>query len=93
MSKVTINVTQRDIEQGAKMVAEKEFDLPKFSRSACCPIALAAKRKLGEVRVSAQYLFINGEIVPTNLPEEAQYFVREFDAGGEVEPFEFRIEI
>ena len=58
-----------------------------------CPVALALQRRLGAD------LFVDGfEVYKTlsggraRLPEEARLFAKAFDAGEEVEPFEFELD-
>lgn len=76
-----IKVTEYDIYRGCR---KSKSD---------CPIALAVTRTYGEkflVNGSTMYSMVLPESF--NLPESAINFVRKFDAGEKVEPFEFEVE-
>ena len=68
-----------------------EINNGKRCDSSNCPIALAIKREMpnSRVAVGCYYVVIDGEasILPTN----AAVFLRAFDCGDPVEPFEFEI--
>jgi hypothetical protein len=83
---LTISVTAENISAG-------------LARSSClCPIALAAMRATGKyVTVGSGRMSVWAESVDRphrdcvryNFPPEAAAFIRSFDAGRPVEPFEF----
>lgn len=83
MERIKVQVTAEDIKDG----------LP--HRCSQCPIALAIKRghNINDVQVApfghTELLFatVNGHSRP--LPPGAAQFVRDFDAGRDVSPFEF----
>ena len=79
-----VTVTADDIAQGT----------PGSVRS--CPIALAIDRATGNNgplwKVDGECAYRDDE--PDHmLPEAAREFVRSFDVGGYVEPFEFEVEV
>lgn len=77
---LTIDVTAEDIAAG------------KRSSGCDCPIALAAKRKLGRrdgVGVGSLAINIGGDW--SWLPQSARVFIRRFDDCRPVEPFSFEI--
>lgn len=86
--KVTITVTQTDIDAATQARLGLGYTAPK-----CCPIAQAINRRhhnwvVTETRVlDCDY---NGIAV---LPGPAMSFIRRFDSGQAVEPFEFEIEV
>ncbi len=76
--KVTINVTQEDIDKG------KQGD------SCKCPVALALRRIHPGARVGSLTLFIADDWVEST-PEVARKFISEFDNGRPVGPISFDI--
>lgn len=69
-------------------------DIDKGDRKSCynCPIALGANRAFGDkysARVENTTILI-GEF-RRSLPEAARRFVKLFDAGDHVDPFEFEL--
>lgn len=82
---VLISVTEDDIKNGKRM--DSKF----------CPIALACKRTemFGEhgVRVDHFKLFKRGSCLKYRLPFVAKAFIHRFDAGRNVEPFEFEVDL
>ena len=82
-----IQVTQQDIDNGLKGLCTH------------CPVALAFKRVIqgGSVEVGdAAYIFpynFDGPTVMITLPEFVHKFIRAFDSGNKVEPFEFECEV
>jgi hypothetical protein len=75
-----IIVTQQNIDNGGRMM------------KSCCPIALSLK-DAGKLGVSVDERYIKytdskGQHVET-LPQEATKFIKTFDNGGSVCPFEF----
>lgn len=78
------SVTQQDIDKGEKFSALND------------PIALAMTRKLelepGDVVVGMHYVCIDPWLTTVSLPVRAQRFIREFEDGDPVEPFEFEIQ-
>ena len=67
-------------------------------RSMCsCPVALAIERCTGRhiVEVSDEHvtIFEHGEFVNILLPLAAQEFIKRYDEGSPVEPFEFELEV
>ena len=87
--KVTINVTQDDIDNG--------------DREGCtCPIALAAARVLPprtHWHVGNSHIFmgepdgIGGSKPQIELPREARIFISRFDGGLRPEPFAFDLDV
>lgn len=89
MAKITITVTQEDIDKGRR-------------ESSCnCPIALAARRVFvnDSVRVSPFDLVLyakdDEEVRYRMLPQEAARFIEQFDHQGptQVKPFSFTVEV
>lgn len=80
MGRLTVNVTQEDIDAGRRCA-------PCF-----CPIALAASRATGEpITVTARSLWIYDERI-LSLPTNATDFMFRFDRGGYAVPFSFDID-
>jgi hypothetical protein len=77
MRKVIIKVTQQDIDRGIKGDCEK------------CPIGLAVQRCLTGMNLRKFYNSTEAQEQP--LPPIATEFMRKFDAGEVVTPFEFAI--
>jgi hypothetical protein len=82
MSTLVVSVTQDDINNGQR------------GNPWSCPIALAAKRALHEPELSVDGCHLNieeyGAMVGCfDLPDECSEFVRAFDDGEAVQPFEF----
>lgn len=78
-----IRVTARDIEKGAQ------------GDCGLCPIARATQRAFDTEKV---YVCANAVLVGSNwdywdLPKRAINFIKRFDAGRSVTPFEFEIEV
>lgn len=77
-----IKVTQEDIDNGSVSAG-------------FCPIALALDRTLGDpapvIAVYENMLEIDGEFYA--IPAAASEFVRRFDAGESVDPFEFDLDL
>jgi hypothetical protein len=82
MAKITIDVTQADIEAGHPLACS------------ACPIALAAQRAFGDRPVIVDsFLSIRGQDrLVWSMPSAAYAFIRDFDAGRPVEPFSFTLE-
>ena len=83
MMKRTINVTYQDIRCGAIGESDK------------CPIALAIGRHL---QGSKPWVFyglctFGTDCNPVKLPYPCEEFARNYDNGGDVEPFSFDIEV
>lgn len=82
----TINVTQEDIDEG--QMGECYF----------CPVALAASKMIkGGCWVNETHIRASGddeqEFILSELPEEACKFIRDFDSGNPVHPFQFTLDI
>jgi hypothetical protein len=83
--KITISVSADDIARG----------LPELSDA--CPIWHAARRTPLRVvhvfsdRVSVRYE--RGHLCQVRLPQEARWFVGNFDTGHDVKPFEFDLDV
>lgn len=87
-----INVTEQDIREGCR------------SEASNCPIALAGNRALREQGIDYLYLNASPHFIAIHnddeeavfscdsVPIDARVFMREFDSGEEVDPFEFDIE-
>lgn len=78
----TINVTQKDIDNGIKTDCRN------------CPVVLAIKRTLGiDYGLVDGFSFINyfGRCYP--LPANVRAFVDGFDGGYDVTPFEFELDL
>ncbi len=79
---MTIQVTAEDIAMGTRGWAYY------------CPIALAWKRQSGHrAAVSAGSLKDTHTLQWHSLPRSAQRFIKAFDNGKPVEPFEFKIDL
>lgn len=79
MTKLTVRVTQGDIDKGA-------------AGSHCnCPIALAVKRLTGanDVSVNCDDIYFGYKIFP--LPPKVSKFILSFDFHQPVKPFQFTI--
>ena len=87
MPKITVNVTQKDIDEGAP-------------KSQClCPVALAI-RALTRMKVyvcghEVRFYVAKTHAIPyiAELPADASSFIRNFDAGVSVSPFSFYLEV
>ena len=90
--KITVSVTQEDIERGREggFIAQN------------CPIARALRRaRFPDATVGLQFLGDFPDYVVhfqkggrfRSLPESAQQFAFEFDIGRSVEPFSFELEV
>jgi hypothetical protein len=81
MPKYVVKVTQEDIDSGRPRVPMQ------------CPVALAVSRSLGGsgfVIAGPRSIHINrGSLI---TPPEARKFMRRFDDGAPIEPFEFTID-
>lgn len=86
MATETIKVTQADID-GADTRAKD------YTPSCNCPIANAVRRKHFGWRVTESQIFDFNFGLVAPLPGPAIAFIRDFDAGKAVEPFEFEIEV
>lgn len=88
---ITINVTQKDINSGI--------------RADChvCPVAIAVSRVLGlnDVEISAASIYADfagsnyyreARIIQP-LPLQVRSYIRAFDAGNEIEPFSFNLDM
>ena len=79
-----IRVTANDIKKGCRR------------QNGNCPIARAIKRNKGvygvSVGVTDLSYFVNDTYHFAPMPKMAQLFIREFDDGCPVEPFEFTVE-
>lgn len=81
MHKITINVTQEDIDKGQRRSPET------------CPIALAASRILSsKVQVGIIGMYTKQRAI-TNIPLLAKQFIIKFDDGEKVGPFSFEIDV
>lgn len=76
MPNITIEVTQKDINEG------------KAFQSHQCPVALAISRKMRIFGVDREIVFID-YFEPTPLPDIACKFISDFDEGKPVQPFSF----
>lgn len=79
-----IYVTEDDIKKGQR------------KSSISCPIARSLKRRGFDVAVSLSTVTFHSPFVRVDLPQEAQFFVRNFDAGvrrDRLRPFRFRLEV
>ena len=79
--KLKIIVTEEDIRKGSRGQADT------------CPIAYATCRALGVNRVYVDSEYLCYATDSCSLPDEATEFIRRFDTGMKVKPFEFEIEI
>lgn len=83
LKRMTINVTQEDINKGVRNSCTK------------CPVALAVHRALNKmVRVGfsgVRVEFSIGVLQFLRIPQECQDFMARFDFGMPVQPFEFEI--
>ncbi len=79
MEKVKVRVTKSDIKNGFAR------------RSMSCPIALAIKRKTesDNVSVGCGEIWVNDNYVYLHRKKKVREWVRNFDNGEEVKPFEF----
>lgn len=77
---IKIEVTQEDIDNGAR--SDAEF----------CPIARAARRQGLEWYVTPRYIYDRDKDRNLKLPEEARNFIDFFDCHIAVEPFSFEVE-
>lgn len=88
MATETINITQADID-GATRAQRVSF----FTRASGCPIARAVREHHPDWRVTeTRIIDFNYDEIAT-LPGPAIAFIRDFDTGKAVEPFEFEIEL
>lgn len=78
-NKVTIVVTQEDIDQGIAKDASR------------CPLSIALARTFGEPMFAALTLFGNEHVV-SRLPQIATNFIYAYDAKEHVEPFSFEVD-
>lgn len=77
-----IQVTQDDIDSGTPHEPEG------------CPIALAIQRVLGQDEVQVTDVgFVTIGLGDFELPASAVSFISYFDAGYDVEPFEFELDV
>ncbi len=82
---IKLSVTQQDIDEGEKASCTK------------CPVALALQRALGRqddaamVGMGMVNLFIDGN--SHKVPDAVRDFVRSFDSGDKVEPFELTFSV
>jgi hypothetical protein len=84
---VKIEVTAADIRKARRLQRKGEESLAEI-----CPIALAARRAFGgEAWVSGVINVISSRIF--SMPEEAHQFIRDFDNGFKVLPFEFECKL
>lgn len=74
-----VTVTQEDIDNGDRTQSR-------------CPIALAISRAYGLKNIGVGGFSVTGMSKTRWLPVEAQLFVRDFDNGHPVKPFEFRLQ-
>lgn len=83
MVRVQVEVTQEDIVNGQRRVPTS------------CPVALACRRELGNVRISvtAYYIRVNTGFPVLEIPETVKAFVRDFDGFRPVEPIKFTLEV
>jgi hypothetical protein len=85
-----IQVTAEDIREARERVEKARLD-GTSNLSEVCPIALAAARAFG-----VEKTFVSTEIFVDHrrfsLPLEASHFMRDFDGGWTVYPFEFESE-
>lgn len=87
--KKTISVTQKHINHAnVLIIPEKNHG----HRMRDCPIALALNEQAGYGwLVNGWSAMRGGTLLP--LPPEARHFVRSFDGGFDVAPFEFEVEL
>lgn len=84
IKKVRIYVTKDNIAKGER------------TQIYCCPVALALKRTLNkEALVNQSWIDINTVLGYHQLttPQKASNFINNFDAGREVKPFQFTLEV
>ncbi len=81
-------------------VTPEDIKLGKRGSSKCCPIALALNRASQNlttrpIEVNQTYAVIShpDRDLAHTLPDEALYFIKNFDANDEVRPFSFYFEI
>lgn len=84
-----IQVSQEDIDSAADLLKSNEV-----LRSYCCPIALALTKVLGErARAFPGFFYLASTSSKENhLPPVCTQFIRDFDRGEPVEPFQFEID-
>lgn len=84
-----IKITTPLIKESRKLLRENTI-----GRYACCPIALAAQRRLGrpDIHVTQFEIYAQGPYVSRELPRTAKQFIERFDMGKSVEPFAFYID-
>lgn len=78
------------------IVTQEDIDAGKAQCCDSCPVALAAQRAgLTNTRVgedtSFYYDYASHEFKHFGLPREARAFIKRFDDGKKVEPFEFEV--
>lgn len=79
MTKLTVRVTQVDIDKGKP-------------HNACrCPVALAIKRLGYGSSVGRKEIYIHNVMVLISTPIKAAKFITAFDNGQPVKPFQFTI--
>lgn len=87
LDNTVVKVTDRNIVNGEKSSALR------------CSIALAMKEwipRLTVVQVTYYYAYLTFDSIPEYripLPNKVTDFIRDFDSGKEVEPFEFKLNI
>ena len=81
MKRLTIRVTQEDIDDGERRNGEQ------------CPIALAMSRALGDDYVSVGDEYVTGSVYDWELSRTARQWVRRYDDGLRVAPATFRVSV
>jgi hypothetical protein len=87
MSKVTVSITQEDIDEGCRSDADN------------CPGALAISRatgyvaKVGMVSISLRHADNGQRFEDINCPAMLRHFIEQFDNGNKVSPFSFELEV
>lgn len=82
MKKITVKVTQEHIDNGG------------LRNCRACPVALALiDAGYSEVAVSADGLYISDSFGRLEVPPAVAKFIKAFDSGYQVWPFEFALEV
>lgn len=90
MTTIQVSVTASDIEQSRTASAIKDI----YDASCDCPIARALRREIPDARVGPYQFRHNGQTLTfLPLPTTAQNFIRAFDAGEQVKPLVFELEV
>lgn len=77
-------------------ISQSEIDNGKPKKPSFCPIALSANKILNCISVGTRFMYINTWHMNETrllLPPEAVQFIRSFDRGLPVQPFDFVVEL